>query len=145
MGRITDARAPAASQALTIGELATRTSCGRETIRYYERIGLLARPARSTGGHRIYDSAAGRRLAFIRRSRDLGFSLDQVREMLGLVDRGTVDCAEIKETGERQLDHVRRRIADLRRIERTLDDMTRQCGAGRRPSCPIIETLLGPE
>lgn len=125
----------------TIGKLAKRTGCKVETIRYYEHIGLLPKPSRSAGGHRLYAVEDARRLAFIRRSRELGFALDEVRNLLRYVDGGTYSCAEIKAITVGHLTEVRRKLADLRRLERALKDMIATCEDGDIPGCPILDTL----
>ncbi|MDH3920601.1 MAG: MerR family transcriptional regulator, partial [Rhodospirillales bacterium] len=88
---------------LTIGALSKNTGCNIETIRYYERIGLLPAPPRSAGGHRLYGEVLLKRLTFIRRGRELGFTLDDIRGLLGLVDGGAYTCAEVKAL---TLDHL---------------------------------------
>ncbi len=127
---------------LSIGTLASRTGVNIETIRYYERIGVIPPPPRTAGGQRRYDEAHLRRLSFVRRCRELGFPLDEVRALLALVDGGDYSCAEIRETTVRQLEAVRRRIADLRVMERTLDAMAAACAGGAVPDCPIVDALF---
>ena len=125
----------------TIGALSKGTGCHIETIRYYERIGLMPKPPRSPGGHRLYEEDHLRRLTFIRRSRELGFTLEEVRGLLRLVDGGSYTCAEVKAL---TLDHaaeVRRKVADLRKLERVLKEMAAECDGGEVPECPIIDTL----
>ncbi len=125
----------------TIGALSKGTGCHIETIRYYERIGLMPKPPRSPGGHRLYEEDHLRRLTFIRRSRELGFTLAEVRGLLRLVDGGSYTCAEVKAL---TLDHaaeVRRKVADLRKLERVLKEMAAECDGGEVPQCPIIDTL----
>ncbi len=125
----------------TIGVLSKGTGCHIETIRYYERIGLMPKPPRSPGGHRLYEEDHLRRLTFIRRSRELGFTLEEVRGLLRLVDGGSYTCAEVKAL---TLDHaaeVRRKVADLRKLERVLEEMAAECDGGEVPQCPIIDTL----
>ncbi len=131
-----------ASRALPIGEMSRRTGVNIETIRYYERIGIMPRPDRTQGGHRAYDADQLKRLAFIRRSRELGFSLGEIRALLDLVDAGAATCAEVHQMTTRHLADVRRKIADLRRMERVLKDMAAQCSGGEVPECPIIDTLF---
>ncbi len=126
---------------LTIGTLSRRTGCKVETIRYYERVGLLPPPARSAGGHRLYTDDEARRLAFIRRSRALGFTLDQVRSLLGLVERGDYSCAEVRTIAQAHLAEVRVRLEALARMEAALDDLVAQCDGGATPDCAIMETL----
>lgn len=126
----------------TIGRLSAATACHIETIRYYERIGLIPRPARSAGGYRIYGPGAGARLAFIRRARELGFSLEQIRTLLRLVDGGHYTCAQIRTLAINHLEDIRRKTADLRSMERALADMASRCVGGRVPRCAIIDALF---
>ena len=127
---------------LTIGRLAARTGVNIETIRYYERIGMIPVPPRSPGGQRRYQESHLRRLSFVRRCREVGFPLDEIRTLLALVDGGDYTCAEVRETTVRQLDAVRRRIADLKVMERTLDTMAARCEGGSVPDCPIVDALF---
>jgi MerR family mercuric resistance operon transcriptional regulator len=127
---------------IQIGELSRRTSCNIETIRYYERIGLLATAVRSVGGYRIYGATDVRRLAFIRRARELGFSLDDVRALLTLSessDQGSF--AEARNLAARHVKEIRTKIADLRAMERVLTDAVQRCAFGGLPGCPIIDAL----
>ncbi len=126
-----------------IGALSKRIGCNIETIRYYERIGLMPPATRSEGGHRLYGEAQSRRLGFIRRTRELGFTLDQIRTLLTLVDGGRYTCAQVKRITVHHLGEVRSKLADLRTIERVLKDMAAQCGAGSVPKCPVIDALFG--
>src|SRR5262249_33206234 len=123
MPAITPSRGPA----MTIGELSKRTAVNIETIRFYERVGILPKPQRSAGGHRVYDHDLLIRLRFVRRSRELGFSLDEVRSLRRLVEDGRYTCAEVKVITLDHLADVRRKIADLRRLERTLADVAGKC------------------
>lgn len=125
-----------------IGALSERTGCNIETIRYYERIGLMPAAPRSEGGHRLYGEAETRRLGFIRRTRQLGFTLDEVRTLLRLVDGGRHTCAQVKRITVHHLDDVRRKIADLRKIERVLGEMADQCDGGTVPRCAVIDALF---
>lgn len=127
---------------LTIGTLAKRSACNVETIRYYERIGLLPPPQRSANGYRVYGADAARRLGFIRRCRELGFSLDDVRMLLGLIDGGRYSCDEVKKITLHHRDAVRAKILDLRRLERSLSGIAADCRGGTAPPCPIIDALL---
>lgn len=126
---------------LSIGTLSRRTGCNVETIRYYERIGLIPPPPRTAGGHRSYGIAHERRLVFVRRCRELGFSIGEIRVLLLLVDGGDYTCGEVKAVTDRHLDDVRRKIADLRKLERTLKDIGAACDGGKVPDCPIIDAL----
>ncbi len=126
---------------LTIGVLSKRTGCNIETIRYYERIGLMPAPPRTEGGHRLYDEAHLKRLTFVRRSRELGFTLDDVRGLLQLVDGGHYTCAEVRDMTLQHLDEIRSKVADLRRLERVLKEMAAQCTGDDVPECPVIDAL----
>ena len=122
------------------GELAQRSGCNIETVRFYERLGLLPAPPRTAGGHRDYAPEHLRRLTFIRRSRALGFTLDEVRSLLVLVG-GDWTCAEVRAMTIEHLADVRRKIADPEKLERVLEDMTAQCEGGTLPECPIVDAL----
>lgn len=128
-------------QDLSIGRLSERTGCNVETIRYYEKIGLLSPPPRTAGGHRVYSGDHAQRLGFVRRSRELGFSLDEVRALLALADGGEYDCGKVKEITLHHLRGVKEKIRDLRRLERTLATISSACEGGIAPRCPIIEAL----
>jgi MerR family mercuric resistance operon transcriptional regulator len=128
---------------ITIGKLSQITGCHIETIRYYERIGLLRKPPRSKGGHRLYEESDIRQLTFVRRSRDLGFALDTVRTLLSNIDGGDYTCAEIKAIAVDHLAEVRRKLADLQRLEHGLEDMIAACDGGKVTDCPILEGLYG--
>jgi MerR family mercuric resistance operon transcriptional regulator len=125
-----------------IGALSKRTGCNVETIRYYERIGLMHPASRSEGGHRLYAEPAVRRLGFIRRTRQLGFTLEEVRTLLKLVDGGRYTCAQVKGITIHHLDDVRRKLSDLQKIERVLREMAAQCEGGKVPKCPVIDALF---
>ena len=99
------------------GSLAKETGVNIETIRYYEKIGLMPDPARSSGGHRIYDQSHTKRLSFIRRSRELGFTLQEIRELLELVDGGDYTCAEVRDRTLYHLDDVAQKIRDLQKMQ----------------------------
>jgi MerR family mercuric resistance operon transcriptional regulator len=127
---------------LTIGALSEHTGVNIETIRYYERADLLPAPPRTQGGHRIYGSDALKRLVFIRRSRELGFTLDEIRNLLGLMSGGHT-CREVRAVALAHLQHIRAKIADLRRMERTLAITAGRCEGGDAPECPILDALCG--
>ena len=122
-------------------ELARRTGCNLETIRYYEKIGMMPDPPRTAAGYRVYDASHVSRLGFILRARELGFALDDVRGLLALVDGGTQTCAEVKQRTERHLAQVRSKIADLRRIETVLADTASRCTGEAVPECPVLDAL----
>lgn len=126
-----------------IGALARRTGCPVETIRYYERAGLLPAPTRSQGGYRLYAASHAERLIFIRRARALGFSLEEVRALLGLADKRRPPCAEARHVAAAHLADIRARMADLRRMARALRESIARCNGGRGRRCPILETLAG--
>ena len=130
----------AALNALPIGELSRRTGCNIETIRYYERIGLLPPPARR-GRYRSYARDDVARLGFVRRSRELGFTIEEVRTLLALAAGGHASCAEARNLAASHLSDVRARIADLRRMERVLTVAVQACDAGDSAGCPLIDTL----
>lgn len=123
------------------GELAKRTGCNIETIRYYERIGLLPNPPRSDNGFRSYEESHLTRLTFIRRARELGFTLEEVQDLLRLVGGGGYTCAQVRELAIRHADEIQRKIDDLRRMEHALKEMAAQCSGEEVPECPIIEIL----
>lgn len=126
---------------LAIGELGRLTDTKVETIRYYERIGLLGTPARTAGNYRAYGAEHLNRLSFIRRSRDLGFSLDQVRALLDLSDDRSRSCDSIDAIAKEHLAEVDRKIADLRALRHELASMIDQCRCGTVADCRIIEAL----
>ncbi len=127
-----------------IGNLSKQTGCNIETIRYYERIGLMPPAPRSDGGHRVYGEGQAKRLGFIRRTRQLGFTLDEVRTLLRLVDGSRYTCAQVKRITVHHLDDIRRKIEDLRKIERALRAMASRCAGGAVPACPVIDALFNP-
>jgi MerR family mercuric resistance operon transcriptional regulator len=129
-------------QSMTIGALSRRTGCNIETIRYYERIGMMAKPPRTRGGHRSYAPEHLKKLSFIRRSRELGFSLEQIRALLRLVDGGRYTCSQVKVITVEHLDDVRARMKDLKRLEKVLRTMASQCDRGKVPDCPVIDALF---
>jgi MerR family mercuric resistance operon transcriptional regulator len=122
---------------MTIGRLAAAAGVHVETIRYYQRRGLLPEPKRPTGGVRRYGEDAAARLRFIKRAQDIGFTLDEVAELLKL-ERG---CRDAHDLAAAKLVGVERRLADLRRIRRTLRELIGRCEEGRAESCPIIDSL----
>jgi MerR family mercuric resistance operon transcriptional regulator len=124
---------------VAIGALSERSGVNIETIRYYERIGLVPKPPRSDGGHRLYGREDVQRLSFIGRSRELGFSIAQVRALLALADQGS--CAEVHDLTLQHIADVRHKVADLKKLERALVDLAKECRAGRRRRCPIIDVL----
>jgi MerR family mercuric resistance operon transcriptional regulator len=129
---------------IAIGELSRRTECNIETIRYYERIGLLPKARRESGGRfRRYDSDDIARLRFIRRSRQLGFTLDEVRGLLRLAasDDAQDTRAETRRLAAARVAEIRVKIADLQAMEIVLTDAICACEGGQQPKCPLIEAL----
>jgi MerR family mercuric resistance operon transcriptional regulator len=126
---------------LTIGQLASAAGVNFETVRYYERIGLMPSPARTASGHRAYEQAHLRRLAFIRRARELGFSIEDIRTLLALAEPSRVSCAEVSEIARTHLDDVRAKLADLMRLEGILAATIARCPGDPAPSCPVLDML----
>ena len=124
-----------------IGVLSKRTGCNIETIRYYVRAGLLPTPGRSPGGYRLYGTDHLKRLAFVRRARALGFSIDEVRALLALADHRRRPCAEARGLAATHLEGVRAKIASLKEMERVLRETVSRCGSGKGAHCPLIEAL----
>lgn len=127
---------------ITIGKLSEKTGVNIETVRYYEKIGLIPKPSRSEGGNRLYNMEQAKRLAFIKRCRELGFPLDTIREFLKLVDEKHYTCAEIADISQRHLEDIRAKIRDLKKIESHIKDMLSQCNKNNTPDCAFIEILF---
>jgi MerR family mercuric resistance operon transcriptional regulator len=132
----------ARGELLTRGQLARLTGCNIETIRYYEQIGLLPSPRRSEGGHRLYGQDLVKRLSFVRRSRGLGFTLEEIHGLLDLVDGGRYTCAQVECLAREHVHDIQRKIADLRKLKKVLETMASQCSGESVPACPIIDALL---
>jgi MerR family mercuric resistance operon transcriptional regulator len=128
---------------LSIGDLARRTGVPVETIRYYERMGLLPKPPRTEGNYRAYEATHERRLAFVKRSRDLGFGLDAIRALLDLADGADRSCGEVDALARDQLAEVERKIADLTAMRAELQDMLGHCRNDTVADCEIIGRLRG--
>ncbi len=129
------------SHGTSIGGLAKATGTKVVTIRYYEKIGLLPEPPRTSGNYRTYDASHRERLHFIRRCRDLGFTLEQVRELLNLSKKTDRDCAAVDRLALDHLTEIERKIADLKRLEKELRRLSDCCQGGRIGDCRIIEAL----
>jgi MerR family mercuric resistance operon transcriptional regulator len=126
--------------ALTIGRLADEAGVNVETIRYYQRRGLMAQPAKPSQGHRRYDDDAVRRVRFIRRAQVLGFTLEEIASLLALDEARA--CARTRELAERRLRSIEDRLADLSAMRKALTVLVRQCDQGAtRQRCPIIDAL----
>lgn len=127
---------------LSRGTLANRTGVNGETIRYYEKIKLIPEPPRSSAGYRVYDDSHVQRLSFIKRSRELGFTLKEIAGLLRLVDGGDYTCAEIRQRTIIHLQDVENKITDLQKIRNSLITMVSECEKELTPECPIIESLF---
>lgn len=125
----------------TIGHLAAQTGCRVQTIRYYEQIGLIPKPARTEGNQRRFGEKHLQRLAFIRHSRELGFPLDEIRELMRLADDPDRSCEVVDRIAKRQLRQVENRVARLLTLRDELKRMIRQCRGGRVADCRIIQAL----
>lgn len=137
--------AVATKRTLSRGELARRTGVNGETIRYFERIGILSTPRRTAGGHRVYDEGHVRTLAFVRRARGLGFAPGEVRAILDLGGPGKACCAKVQGIAERHLEQVRAKIADLLEIERLLAATVKRCSGGSDADCAVIDMIEHPQ
>lgn len=126
---------------LTIGEAARAAGTRPETVRYYERLGILPPPRRTAGNYRLYGDAEVRRLVFLRKGRDLGFSLDDLKTLLALSADAERDCADVDRITLGHLDAVERKIADLQRLAAELRRLSAQCRGGRVRDCRIIDAL----
>lgn len=127
---------------LSIGVLSDLTHCKIETIRYYEKIAIFPKPPRTEGGHRIYSENHIKRLVFIRRGRDLGFSLEEIRALLRLVDGGDNTCSQVQEITLHHLGNIRHKIVDLKKLEKILAKISSQCEGEIVPECPILDALF---
>jgi MerR family transcriptional regulator, mercuric resistance operon regulatory protein len=130
----------AAPERLTIGRLSALTGATVETIRYYERIKLLLPPPRGPNGQRLYGSADVRALIFVRRSRELGFTLDEIRALLQLAE-GKPTCRQVRDIALPRLEDIRARLRVLRRMEDALDAMVSRCSGGDERDCAILDAL----
>lgn len=128
------------SKGYLIGELSRASAVNLETIRYYERIGLLQQPARDGSGYRCYQENDVRRLGFIRRGRELGFSIDELRTLLELADHPTSPCAEADHLARAHLQQVDARIADLQQMRNVLAKLV-GCSSDSAEHCRLLETL----
>ncbi len=127
----------------SIGDASKFTEVNIETIRYYERIGLLPTPDRTAGGNRQYAPAHLKRIGFVKRARGLGFSIEQIRSLLTMTDQQKLSCAHVSEMTTTHLVHIREKIADLQKLEKTLSDLNGQCQQNQTELCPMIEDLFG--
>ncbi|WP_066209325.1 MULTISPECIES: MerR family transcriptional regulator [Sphingomonadales] len=125
---------------MKIGVVSELTGCNIETIRYYERIGLVAAPPRR-GSYRDYGPSDVDRLRFVRRGRELGFSLEEIGTLLDLAPQDGATCETVQTLAEQHLRNVRAKLADLMRIETALAELVAQCGSRPVNCCPVVESL----
>src|ERR1700726_4175026 len=137
MSAITSSRA----EALPIGQLSNRSGVNIETIRYYERVKLLPAPPRPSSGRRVYDVTDLRILVFIRRSRELGFSLDEIRALLRLGGPEKAPCREVRAIAAHHLEDIRAKLDDLKKLERLLSKTVARCSGKTAPDCPVLDVL----
>lgn len=129
------------SATLTIGQLARQTGTKAETIRYYEKIGLLKAPLRSEGNYRCYGTQDQRRLAFVRRARELGFSVEQIRELIAFGEQREHKCSPVDEVVKAHVTDIARKIQDLQALQGELERMLGNCPGGRVADCRVLEAL----
>lgn len=127
--------------ALKIGELARAAGAKPETVRYYETIGLIDGAERSDANYRLYGQRHLDRLGFIRRSRALGFSIEEVRQLLSLAEDRSLSCEAVDDLARAQRDQIDRKIADLKALRRELDTLIRSCPSGVVGDCRILDAL----
>ncbi len=127
---------------ITRGQLSKNTGCNAETIRYYEKTGIMPEPARSAAGYRLYHQNHEQRLRFIMRGRELGFATKDLKNLLDLVDRKVVSCGEVSNLARKHLKLVHKKIHDLKSIETTLSKILRTCSGKDVPECPLIDDLF---
>ncbi len=137
MAAITASRA----QHLAIGELSRLSGVNIETIRYYERIKMIPEPPRTESGRRLYSGTDLRVLAFIRRSRELGFSLEDIRTLLRLGGPEKASCREVREIAAHHLAGIRAKLGDLKKLERLLAKTVARCSGKTAPDCPVLDIL----
>lgn len=125
-----------------IGAMSKQTGVNIETIRYYERIEIMPKPDRTAGGNRQYNHDQLKRLSFIKRSRELGFSIEEIRALLKMVDRSDFTCGEVHSMTTQHLASVKEKILALHRLEEALATMAAECSRGDVPDCPILDTLF---
>ncbi len=130
---------------MNIGEAAERSGVPAKTIRYYESIGLIAPAERSAGGYRVYDAREVETLRFVQRARSLGFSIEQVGELLALWRDRSRASADVKAMASAQVAAIDRKIAELQGMRDTLEHLMTRCHGDARPDCPILEDLAGAE
>lgn len=129
-------------ETLTIGKVASMSGVGIETVRFYEREGLIPKPPRRDLGYRQYPPATIERIRFVKRAQDLGFTLAEIKELLNLSVGPKTTCADVKRKAVEKIEEVDAKISDLKRIRKALNRLTDQCrGKGPASECPILENL----
>ena len=129
-----------AAKGLRIGELAQRAGVNLDTVRFYEREGLLPKPPRAASGYRAYPSDAVERVQWIKRTKALGFSLNEIKELLAIRADADMTCADVKGRAEQKLQQIDQKIRDLRQMRRTLADWASLCpGEGSTDDCPLLQ------
>jgi MerR family transcriptional regulator, mercuric resistance operon regulatory protein len=126
---------------MPIGALSNLTGVNIETIRYYEKIKMLPAPRRTASGRRAYGPEETRILAFIRRGRELGFTLNEIQALLSLAEPGKASCGEVRKIASRHVQDIRAKIDDLSRLERLLSTTVAKCSGRRAPDCPMLDIL----
>ena len=129
---------------LTRGKLAARTGCNIETIRYYEKVGIIPEPERTPAGYRVYDDEHVKRLQFILRAKELGFSAERIRGLLNLLDEATHTRAEVKSLTEQHIQEISHKIKDLKKLKKRLDEISSHCDGSDKSakSCPILISIF---
>lgn len=126
---------------MKISEAASASGCHLETIRYYERIGLMPSPGRTGSGYRDYSQIDVERLRFVTRGRDLGFSLEEIRSLLRLAENADLSCQEVDQLARGHLQEIQAKLKDLARMASELERVIHSCGGGERAQCTILDTL----
>lgn len=130
------------SEKYRIGQVAALTGCSAESIRHYEKLGLLQKPERSDQGYRYYDHRAVERIGFIRHGRSLGLDLHSIQDLLNLADNPDADCSAADDIATHHLEQLEKRIASLEALANELRQVVRQCRGGTTAECRIIQTLF---
>lgn len=128
---------------LNIGEAAVASGVSAKMIRHYEEIGLIPAAGRTASGYRLYGASDVHTLRFIRRARDLGFSMKEIETLLGLWKNRRRASSEVKRLAARHIDELDRRISEMREMRRTLANLAHHCHGDQRPDCPILDDLAG--
>jgi Cu(I)-responsive transcriptional regulator len=128
---------------MTIGTAARDSGVSAKMIRHYESLGLLRQPKRTDAGYRIYDDNDVHTLRFVRRARDLGFSIKEIRDLLSLWRNRQRSSAHVRTIAQRHIAELESKIVELEQMRRTLEQLVRHCHGDHRPACPILEDLAG--